>query len=221
MTKIIASAFSIYLMTSCVSFAESSYNTNTIDGLHLEGAIGGVNFKRVIDSPEDDYEVPESNFSNTNGVYRFSIGYNHEISNLVLGLNIDMNFTNVSFESKMSRGSLDAVNSKIDTFGSIKGIIGTRVNSNAFVYFQSGIGFIKSSGYISETETDTHASLTKTIPSFVVGAGINYVTPINLYINVGVDYYIGKNYKIHDDNSDDVTIATQLFVPYIGLGYIF
>ena len=196
-----------------IAFGVSSF-ANTLEpnlnGFHIEAKIGGVNYQNSING----------NLSNTNAFSGIGFGYSHSINNLILGISADVNFTNVSNNTTFSDSS---TNTKINGFGSIKGLVGVKINPESYLYATSGIGYIRSSLDIKGNPYfgGSNTSFSKTIPAYIVGLGFNYTIPIGLYLNVGADYYIGRNFETRSPYGSSVNVSTRLFVTYVGVGYRF
>jgi len=204
----------ITLVFPAILFASGN---SIFSGLNLGLRTGALNFNTIADSPEDDFIVPESNVTNTSGFIGATASYLKEKASYLYGLSLDLNLSNASFASRMNNGSLDSVSNKINGFGSARGVVALKINNDSIFNFSGGVGLVRSKGHITETLTTTTVSLNKNITSLVFGSGISLNFYKKLTFNAGVDYFLGKNYSVTDQNNDKVNISTKLLVPYLGL----
>ena len=60
--------------------------------------------------------------------------------------------------------------------------------------------------------------------SFIIGAGLRYVTSRSIYIGAGVDYYIVGPYTVRNQKAPRfyrMRISNALLIARISIGYIF
>lgn len=156
-----------------VEIRETSYNWS---GAYVGALIG-------VGSADNTYVpigAPDPEISGSGLLGGIMIGYNHQMGDLVVGVEADGMFTNIK-----PRNTSDGVDQKISYMATMRARLGY-AHDNTLFYGTAGVGILRSKLHILPADLTT----SKTHVGFVVGGGIEHALTNNFVVRA--EYLYGR-----------------------------
>lgn len=190
--------------------------------IDLEGKYTGVPGagEDFIDDGGGDFDLDDDGF--VGGV---QFGYNHQIDNIVLGVEADFSFTNLNDEKTNEQGEL--VSFDTDYIASLRARAGYAFD-DILLFASAGAAWTNTNFYVNDHTDDTswnekgHKRLSDV--GFVFGGGAAYAIDENWSITAEGLYYIFDQDEdttdlTHDTEAGDFIKLDDLLVARVGLNF--
>ena len=136
-------------------------------------------------------DVPKLSGDDTSFSIGGTAGYNIQCNNVVLGIAGDIGYLGLESKTGWTNPNVVELKDKIETFGTVRGVIGTTVTPDTMIYFTAGLAFadvshdLKLPGPLFGNFQQKDSGWAT---GYVIGGGINFLRHGNWMINAEMLY---------------------------------
>lgn len=161
-----------------------------------------------------------NNVGFTNAAFGVEAGYNYAVNQaLVLGVNGNVNvspFSNSAYVKTEYR-----MNNKTSSFGSLLGVMGAPISPFIMLFANMGVGYLHTQTSLT-TNTGLYSDHSGTQITPVIGAGITYKNPCNIFYGISANYYMPTSKAYYSDVAgSEATLRKGLMQAKLTLGYYY
>ncbi len=121
---------------------------------------------------------------------------------MVLGIAGDLGYLGLESKGRWTDPNLAELKDKIDTFGTVRGVIGTTITPDTMIYFTAGLAFADVSHELTLPNppfNGFHQKDSGWATGYVIGGGLNFLRHGNWLINAEM-LYVDLGSEKHDYN---------------------